>query len=231
MHSCPIMVESMSARNRRLRRVAAGWTMTSTGAPLRRGANSSASPGLGQAGSGANQQVRGDAGIQPVRRRVASIGDEGPCASARDKGIRDLRPRGIGDQRGDELGDGACGRWGHRFGHGARTEDAGKVTGRRSMAERPRAILIAGPTASGKSALAIALARRLGGAVVNADSMQVYRDLRIITARPTRRGGGGGAAPAVRPCRCGREPLRRPLDGGDADRRWPTSRRRVCCPS
>jgi len=48
-----------------------------------------------------------------------------------------------------------------------------------------RAILIAGPTASGKSALALAIAQRLGGAVVNADSMQVYRDLRILTARPT----------------------------------------------
>ena len=48
-----------------------------------------------------------------------------------------------------------------------------------------RAILIAGPTASGKSALALALAKRIGGAVVNADSMQVYRDLRVITARPT----------------------------------------------
>ena len=47
------------------------------------------------------------------------------------------------------------------------------------------AILIAGPTASGKSALAIRLAERLDGTVVNADSMQVYRDLRIITARPT----------------------------------------------
>ncbi len=48
-----------------------------------------------------------------------------------------------------------------------------------------RAILIAGPTASGKSALALAIARRIGGAVVNANSMQVYRDLRILTARPT----------------------------------------------
>ncbi len=46
-------------------------------------------------------------------------------------------------------------------------------------------ILIAGPTASGKSALALALAEKFGGTVVNADSMQVYRDLRIITARPT----------------------------------------------
>lgn len=48
-----------------------------------------------------------------------------------------------------------------------------------------RAILIAGPTASGKSALAQKIAKRIGGAVVNADSMQVYRDLRVITARPT----------------------------------------------
>lgn len=46
-------------------------------------------------------------------------------------------------------------------------------------------MLIAGPTASGKSALAIALARRLGGTVINVDSMQVYRDLRVLSARPT----------------------------------------------
>ena len=50
---------------------------------------------------------------------------------------------------------------------------------------RPSTILIAGPTASGKSALAVALAERHGGIVINADSMQVYRDLRIITARPS----------------------------------------------
>src|SRR3984893_11798449 len=48
-----------------------------------------------------------------------------------------------------------------------------------------RAVLIAGPTASGKSALASALAEGLGGTIINADSMQVYRDLRIVTARPT----------------------------------------------
>jgi tRNA dimethylallyltransferase len=42
-----------------------------------------------------------------------------------------------------------------------------------------------GPTASGKSALALGLAERIGGEIVNADSMQVYRDLRILTARPT----------------------------------------------
>jgi tRNA dimethylallyltransferase len=47
------------------------------------------------------------------------------------------------------------------------------------------AVLIAGPTASGKSALALALAQKTGGVIINTDSMQVYRDLRIITARPT----------------------------------------------
>ena len=51
------------------------------------------------------------------------------------------------------------------------------------MSNRP--ILIAGPTASGKSALALRLARERDGVVINADSMQVYADLRVITARPT----------------------------------------------
>ena len=46
-------------------------------------------------------------------------------------------------------------------------------------------ILIAGPTASGKSRLAIELARRVGGVVINADSMQVYAELRVLSARPT----------------------------------------------
>jgi tRNA dimethylallyltransferase len=48
----------------------------------------------------------------------------------------------------------------------------------------PTAILIAGPTASGKSAAALALADGLRGTIVNADSMQVYRELRVLTARP-----------------------------------------------
>jgi tRNA dimethylallyltransferase len=53
-----------------------------------------------------------------------------------------------------------------------------------SSQENSKAVLIAGPTASGKSALALELAQKTGGVVINADSMQVYRDLRIITARP-----------------------------------------------
>ena len=47
------------------------------------------------------------------------------------------------------------------------------------------ALIVAGPTCSGKSALAMALAARFGGTVINADSMQVYRELRLLTARPT----------------------------------------------
>ena len=50
---------------------------------------------------------------------------------------------------------------------------------------RQDAVIVAGPTCSGKSALAVAAARALGGVVINADSMQVYRELRILTARPT----------------------------------------------
>jgi tRNA dimethylallyltransferase len=57
------------------------------------------------------------------------------------------------------------------------------VTSQAKGIEQP--VLIAGPTASGKSALALELAQNQGGVVINADSMQVYRDLRVLTARPT----------------------------------------------
>jgi tRNA dimethylallyltransferase len=54
-----------------------------------------------------------------------------------------------------------------------------------SQRDVSKAVLIAGPTASGKSALALELAEKTRGIIINADSMQVYRDLRIITARPS----------------------------------------------
>lgn len=55
-----------------------------------------------------------------------------------------------------------------------------------SNEEKPSGcVLIAGPTASGKSALALRLARQFDGVVINADSMQVYADLRVVTARPS----------------------------------------------
>lgn len=53
------------------------------------------------------------------------------------------------------------------------------------MTAPPRLILLYGPTASGKSALALALAARMGAVIVNADALQVYRDWRILSARPS----------------------------------------------
>jgi tRNA dimethylallyltransferase len=53
------------------------------------------------------------------------------------------------------------------------------------MDELPHALIVAGPTCSGKSALALGIARALDGVVINADSMQVYRELRVLTARPS----------------------------------------------
>lgn len=53
------------------------------------------------------------------------------------------------------------------------------------MPERPPLLLIAGPTASGKSALALRAAREWNGEIVNADAIQLYRDLRVLSARPS----------------------------------------------
>ena len=55
----------------------------------------------------------------------------------------------------------------------------------KSDSEKLPLILIAGPTASGKSALALALSRLLPVTIINADASQVYRDLRIVSARPS----------------------------------------------
>ena len=53
------------------------------------------------------------------------------------------------------------------------------------QAESGVAVAIGGPTASGKSALAVAIAREFGGTVINADSMQLYDALPILTAQPS----------------------------------------------
>ena len=49
---------------------------------------------------------------------------------------------------------------------------------------KSKIILIAGPTASGKSKFAVQLAKKINGEIINADSMQVYKELKILTARP-----------------------------------------------
>ncbi|HEY2661218.1 MAG TPA: tRNA (adenosine(37)-N6)-dimethylallyltransferase MiaA [Caulobacteraceae bacterium] len=53
------------------------------------------------------------------------------------------------------------------------------------MKTQPQIILIAGPTASGKSALALRVAEAMGGEIVNADALQLYRDLQVLSARPS----------------------------------------------
>ena len=73
-----------------------------------------------------------------------------------------------------------------------------------------KAVLIAGPTASGKSGVGLELACRLGGTVINADSMQVYRELRLLTARPSESEEARaphrlyGTVPAAQSCSVGR---------------------------
>jgi tRNA dimethylallyltransferase len=52
------------------------------------------------------------------------------------------------------------------------------------MSDPPEIVIVAGPTASGKSALALAIAEEFGGTIINADSQQVYRDLAVLSARP-----------------------------------------------
>ena len=55
------------------------------------------------------------------------------------------------------------------------------------MDKQSKIILISGPTASGKSNFAIKIAKKVNGEVVNADSMQVYKQLKILTARPNKK--------------------------------------------
>jgi tRNA dimethylallyltransferase len=63
-------------------------------------------------------------------------------------------------------------------------DSAASVRRKAGASRERRAVVFAGPTASGKSAAALAAAKALGGVVINADSMQVYRDLAILSARP-----------------------------------------------
>lgn len=50
---------------------------------------------------------------------------------------------------------------------------------------KPKVIVICGPTASGKTSLSIELAKRINGEIISADSMQIYKDMNIGTAKPT----------------------------------------------
>ena len=52
---------------------------------------------------------------------------------------------------------------------------------------KSKIILIYGPTASGKSKFAVKLAKKISGQIINADSMQVYKELKVLTARPLKK--------------------------------------------
>ena len=69
-------------------------------------------------------------------------------------------------------------------GLGAQSGDQGEDEGQVSRSHKPAVVIIAGPTASGKSALALDLAEHYGGTIINADSQQLYRDLKVLSARP-----------------------------------------------
>ena len=55
------------------------------------------------------------------------------------------------------------------------------------MDKQSKIILISGPTASGKSSFALKIAKKINGEIINADSMQVYKELKILTARPLKK--------------------------------------------
>ena len=79
----------------------------------------------------------------------------------------------------------------------------------RTVTALPPVVAVVGPTATGKTALAVALAQRLGGEVVNADSMQLYRGMDIGTAKPDLAERGGVPAPPARPVARPRAGVRR----------------------
>jgi tRNA dimethylallyltransferase len=114
----------------------------------------------------------GGAGCERNVGRLAAREDDRLARSGKParRGGKNFGGQGLGAGRADQ-----CGDMGHK------DLNARNWSNRKDV----QAVLVAGPTASGKSARAIALARDLGGIVINADSMAVYQDLPILSAAPT----------------------------------------------
>ena len=91
-------------------------------------------------------------------------------------------------------------------------------------------MLIAGPTASGKSALALELAQATGGVIINTNSMQVYRDLARHHGAADARGGGARSASALWPCRCRGEFFRGRLGQPMPPQCWRKPARKIALP-
>src|SRR5688572_26211853 len=139
MHSCPMMVESMSATNSRFRRCRWGWTTAST-------PSHPSSAARAEGPSATAMSAASPSSTQP-RKRAPSSRCSAACSS-----LSSSLPAAISV----------------------------------AMSKPPPPVaLIAGPTASGKSALALALAEAANGIVINADSAQIYRDLPVLSAAPT----------------------------------------------
>src|SRR5882757_2491755 len=169
MHSWPIMVESMSARKSFLRRSAAGCTTMSIGKSPR-ARRRLASMALMSARLSKDWPSKGMSTATSSNSHCAWPG-EGSTASAPSTMV-----------------ESSAGLAGLQMSVATRDMQAGSQgLSKQGLSKQglTKAVLIAGPTASGKSALALELAQKTGGVVINTDSMQVYRDLRIITARPT----------------------------------------------
>src|SRR5882757_6945634 len=164
MHSWPIMVESMSARKSFLRRNAAGCTTMSIGRSPRAFCRR-ASIALMSAWPLKDWPSKGISTATSSNSHCAGPGC-GSTASAPSTMV-----------------ESSAGLTGLQM--SVATRDMQAVSQGVSKQGSNKPVLIAGPTASGKSALALELAQKTGGVVINTDSMQVYRDLRVITARPT----------------------------------------------
>src|SRR5690606_32512964 len=156
MHSWSMMVESMSAMSSFLRRPLAGWTAKSTGAPSSAKAIVPSTSVCCRSGFKCRSQA------MPSSSQTNLLA---PTAS------RTLFARGADSARPEGLQTRVA-TIGMEIAEADRKEALGG------------AILIAGPTASGKSALALRLAAELDGVIVNTDSMQVYSVLDRLTARP-----------------------------------------------
>src|SRR6266550_4303284 len=159
MHSWPIMVESMSARKSFLRRKACGCTTISNGRSPRASRKRFSMVRISEPSTG----LRPSKGISTATSSNSHCAGPGEGRMARAPSTTVLSSAGSA---------------------GLQISVTTRDMQVKSL-EQNKAVLIAGPTASGKSALALELAQAAGGVIINADSMQVYRDLRVLTARPT----------------------------------------------
>src|SRR5205085_10519711 len=186
--SFSMIVDSRSATNTRLRRSSAGWTSTSIAAlPIACPASASAlaaSPSLrtrSQARPGTSQS-----GSRLDKMVPIAAARPGNSASAPGPAIN-VRTRLIGTRRRLVYRAARLLRRCAPRNHNLFVRDCEQskaISVRRDTKPQSPVVIVAGPTASGKSALALELAAARGGTIINADSQQIYRDLSILSARP-----------------------------------------------